>query len=237
MRKNMNSKPSLNYWDLVRDHPKLFDNTEALLEIITDKSRIEAFQDEYGRELEERGLPRAWSEIGVVYDDPYVIILRDLVKFADGSIKPYSRLINRADLKGGQGVVMLPILDNKIIILEQYRHATRSWHLELPRGFGSIGLSASENARNEIKEEIGGDVLDLLDLGICHNNTGMEGGFAQLFLAKLSSLGEPNQVEGIKRIKRIDLANFEDLLEKGAITDCFSIAAYTRAKLKGYLRQ
>lgn len=230
----MNHKTSIDYWDLIRDHPELFDNTDALIEIITDVSLIETFQDEYGQELEDRDLPREWSEIGVIYADQYVVMLRDLVKLPDGSVKTYGRFVNRADLNGGQGIVVLPIYDDKIIILEQYRHATRSWHLELPRGFGTVGLSASENARKEIQEEIGGVIISMTYLGICHNNTGMEGGFAKLFLARLSSLGKPNESEGIRRIRKINLAKFEDLLEE-KITDCFTIAAYARAKLKGCL--
>ena len=231
----MDPNSPLSYWDLIHEFPELFDNKKALLKIVTNKTRVKTFQKKYKSELEKDGLPPTWSEIGVVYDDPYVVILRDLVKFPDGSLKPYSRLVGRANLSGGHGVVILPIFENKIIILKQYRHATRSWHLEVPRGFGTAGLSASENARKEIKEEIGGDIINLVDLGICHNNTGMEGSFVQLFLAKLASIGKPEKMEGIKQIRSINLVNFEDLLENGTITDCFTIAAYTRAKLKGYL--
>jgi ADP-ribose pyrophosphatase len=231
----MTENLTITYWDLVREHPYLFDNSNAMIEIVLDPSLIEEHERRLSDEMERKGNPRAWGKHGLVFEDHIMLVIRDYVKYQDGSIRTYSRIINRADLKGGRGVVILPSLDGKVLVLEQYRHATRSWHYEIPRGFGTPGISAAENAKKELEEEINGTIESLSDLGICHNNTGMEGGFAQLFSARLSSVGETEAGEGIKRFIQLDIAKFEELIRDGTITDSFTIVAYTRAKLRGLI--
>lgn len=225
----------LDYNNLQARHPHLFTNSGAPLKIITDPTQIKAFEERYREELSAEHLPLDWARIGVVLDDQYIVILRDLVEFPNGTLKPYVRLINRADLQGGQGVVVLPLVQGRVVLLKQFRHATRSWHFEVPRGFGTAGLSAEDNAKKELEEEVGGKIDILFDLGACHNNTGMEGNTVQLFLAHLSSISKPNEAEGIERIMLVSISEFEDMMRKARITDAFTISAYVRAKLRGLL--
>ena len=81
-------------------------------------------------------MPTNWADIGVLLSDPYIIVLRDLVEFPNKEKNGYFRIINRADFNSSKSVVVMPFYDGKILLLRQYRHATRSWHLEIPRGFG-----------------------------------------------------------------------------------------------------
>ena len=142
--------------------------------------------------MAEKNKPEEWADIGAVFDDPYVVILRDLVEFPGGFRNGYIRLYNRAYLEGGAaGVVMLPEMDGKLLLMHQFRHATRSWHWEIPRGFGEPGIEAEDQARAEIEEEISGEIAELTNLGLYFNNTGLEGNPIYLFLAKMSSVGEP----------------------------------------------
>ena len=223
------------YLALRARHPRLFDNTAAPFEIVSDADQVHAFEQNYRQHLSAQQLPQDWARIGIVLDDPYIVVLRDLVRFPDSTLKPYVRLINRADLQGGQGVVVFPLLKGEVLLLKQFRHATRSWHLEVPRGFGTPATTARDNALKEIQEEVNGTVEALFDLGPCHSNTGMEGGIVQLFLARLSSVGAPNRAEGIERVSSFTIAAFEAMVGEGKITDAFTISAYTRAKLRALL--
>lgn len=225
----------MEYQRLIEEFPALFDNRKATLKLVTDRAAIEAWQGMQRKQLRGSSLPTSWADIGVILDDPYIIVLRDLVEFHDGHRNGYIRIINRADLSGGRGSVVLPMLEGRIILLVQYRHATRAWHLEVPRGFGEPGISAAEQARREIREEIGGEIDELLDLGFMHNNTGMEASRVQLFLARLRSIKEPNQAEGIGDFQLATVDQFEQLIRDAELTDGFSIAAYARAKLRGLL--
>jgi ADP-ribose pyrophosphatase len=138
-------------------------------------------------------------------------------------------------LKGGQGVVVLPAMNDKYLLLRQYRHPTRSWSYEFPRGFGEPGVPAEQQAKNEVNEETRGEIADLTDLGIYHSNTGLEGNKVKLFFAHLNSIGEPAQAEGVESYLWVSLAELEEMIATAKITDGFTIAAYTRAKLRGIL--
>ena len=157
------------------------------------------------------------------------------MEFPDGSRGSYFRVLSQADLHGGQGVVVLPAMNNRYLLLRQYRHPTRSWSYEVPRGFGEPGVPAEQQAKNEVKEETQGDVDELIDLGIYHSNTGMEGNKVRLFFANLKSIGKPAQAEGIESYRWVSLGELEEMIATAKITDGFTIAAYTRAKLQGIL--
>ncbi|MCI0564616.1 MAG: NUDIX domain-containing protein, partial [Nitrososphaera sp.] len=130
--------------------------------------------------------------------------------------------------------IRLTYKDGMILIMRHFRHATRSWHWEIPRGFGEAGVSAEENARNEVEEEVGGVVAELISLGILHNNAGLEGHEEKLFLARLLSIGQPGQNEGIQSFRWVSVLELEGMIASGEITDGFTIAAYARAKLNGF---
>ena len=223
----------LDYEKLPRKFPELFSNVDAPIRIITDPIVIAQWQERRRSQLAQYGEPLTWAEIGIVYDDPYIVILRDLVEFPDGSFNSYMRLFHRADLEGetNLAVAILPELEGRIYLLRLFRHATRRWHYEIPRGFGEHGIATEDQARNELREEIDGEVEELVDLGILYLNTGLETTCVNLFFARLKSGGKPNDFEGIERSLLVSLAELEELIVSGKITDSFTIAAYTRAKL------
>ena len=225
----------MNYQELIKSHPHLFDNRNASLRIITNRNEINAWHSQKRSELEDKGRPLEWADIGVVLNDPYTVFIRDLVEFPNKERRGYLRSINQADLQGGQGIAVLPVLEGKIILLKQYRHATRQWHLEIPRGYGEPHTSAEENAKKEIEEEMGAIVERLIDLGDYHINTGIDAGVVKMFLAYLIKLGKPENGEGIEGFVEIDIKEFENMIANEKITDGFTISTWAKAKSKGIL--
>lgn len=225
----------MDYKKLVEEHPYLFQNDNFPIKIISDFSRITEWQNRRRTKLMTEGKPLEWADIGVVLNDPFIVVIRDLVEFPGGYEGGYFRIINQADLKGGQGVVVLGEMDGKFLLLNQFRHPVRSWSFEAPRGFGKPETSAEEQAKNEIFEEVGGEIDELVDLGIYYSNTGLEGNKVKLYYAKLKSVGQPAQEEGIESLVWVSLAELEEMIASAKITDGFTIAAYTRAKLRGLL--
>ena len=217
------------YFMLLQTNPDIFNNDGAYFEIVLSEKIITDWQDEQKNESNNN------IDIGVVYKDNYILVLRDLVKFPSGRLGPYFRIINTSDLRGGQGVAVLPIYKNKVVVLHQFRHATRKWHYEIPRGFGEPETSAKQNAEKEIQEEIGGRISQLIDLGPFNSNTGLEGTTTRLFLGYLTSLKNDNQEEGIKFHTTVEISKLEKMIADFEITDSFTIACYTRAKLLGYI--
>lgn len=218
-------------------YPALFSNQEAMYQIITDPQRIAAWEREKRAVLREKGLPEEWASIGLLVDDPYILVLRDLVFLPNAPERSfgYIRIIARAYLEQGIGVVVLPLWRDKIVVLQQYRHATRNWHYECPRGFGEPGLSPEENAAKEVEEEIGANILRLQSLGKYYSNTGLEVQPVHLYWAEVDEPKAKNEAEGIAQLLFLSVPEFEHWILEGKINDGFTIAAYTRAKLAGLL--
>jgi len=223
------------YLDFAKRYAEYFTNDQAMIKIVLDPDSINSWQESRKKELADQNLPFEWARIGIILNDPYILVIRDLVEFPSGNRGSYFRVLNQADLKGGQGVVVLLRMNDKYLLLRQYRHPTRSWSYEVPRGFGEPGVPADEQAKNEVREEIKGEIAELIDLGEYHSNTGLEGSKAKLFYANLESVGKPAEEEGIESYLLVPLAELEAMIASAKITDGFTIAAYTRAKLRGLL--
>ena len=229
IEKNSIEKSLAEYFALIKQHPKLVANQNAPIKIISDVKIIQSWRKEN---------PNPENKIGLLMQDKYITVLRDLVKFSDGKIGGYDRIINTAGFRnGGMGSVILPIMDRKILLIKIFRHSIRQWSIEIPRGFGEPNVSSLETAYNEVFEEIGGKIINdsLVPLGVLHNNTGLDGNGVQLYLAYLDEIGSPKKEEGIEKIIWLNTAQLETMIEKGEITDAFTISTYTRAKLKGLL--
>lgn len=227
----------MDYFTLIKDHPELFRNYEDKdsIKIVLDSKEIDDWREERLRELAQTQEPASWADIGMILDDPYYVIIRDLVRFSDGRMNGYNRIFGRGELSGGKAVAVLPIFEEKILVLKQFRHPTRSWEYEIPRGYAEPNTTAVKQAKAEILEEIQGEIAKLHNLGSVKENTGSVGFPVSLFMAELSKVGKPNKVESIKKIFWLSLGDFEKWIVKGRISDGFTIAAYTKAKLKGLI--
>lgn len=225
----------MNYKTIIENYSNLSKNSDSPIKIITNDDQIQSWQEVKRNELIKKGKPIEWAEIGIILDDPYIVVVRDLVKFPGEYLGGYFRILNKADLQGGNGVVIIPEYNGKILLLRQFRHPIRDWSYEFPRGFGEPNILAENQARVEIQEEVEGEISDLVDLGSYFSNTGLEGNKVNLFLAKLIKVGQPALAEGIKDILWVSVSELESMIANNQINDGFTISAYTRAKLKGYL--
>lgn len=226
----------MKYSLLAKTHPGLFDNENALIKIINSTDEVSKWQEQRRVDLQKKGNSETWAEIGVLLEDPSLLVLRDLVEFPGGYRNGYIRIYNRAYLEGGAaGVVVFPEKDGKLLLFQHYRHATRMWHWEIPRGFGKSGVDAKTHAITEVKEEINGDVAEIFELGVIYNNTGLEGNPIHLFFVRMASVGEMQLEEGIEKPIWVSVSELEKMIADGEITDGFTIAAYTKAKLKGLI--
>jgi ADP-ribose pyrophosphatase len=205
------------YERLRRDHRELFRNAEEVGAIgIIDPVNA------------------AWGsgKLGVVYSDAYIRLVRDPVRFPDGRLGTYLRILNTSETPSG---AVLPFLEGRIVLLENYRHATRSWRLEIPRGFGTDGLNARENALKELKEEISAQTVSITPIGAVHPDTGIHSQLVHLFLAELKSIGATETSAGIRRTVLLTPDELDRKILDGTITDGFTLAALTQARLRQLL--
>lgn len=223
----------MDYRNLMKEYPQYFSNERAPFKIIEDEKIITKWVNEQREELKKCGKSPEMAKIGIVMEDNVIVMIRDLVKFPNEKLGGYIRLFNKDEFSGGKGVVILPIYEDKIVLIKHFRHATRLWHWEIPRGFGVSGVLPVEQAEVEIKEEIGGKIKTIEELGKIYINTGMEGNQTVLFVARLSSIGTPEENEGISEYRIVSVNEMDRMIYDGSINDGFTISTYSKAKIAG----
>jgi ADP-ribose pyrophosphatase len=222
------------YLAFAKAYPALFENPPAEgITVLLDENEIREVEAQMARWLEARGMSADLAQVGIICQDQYICYLRDAVRFPSGTMSTYSRLVNPENTV--PGVVVLPVYQGQVLLIRHFRHATRTWHLEIPRGFGTQGFSSEENARRELEEEIEATPLRLVSLGQVYPNTGMTSACDELFLAEVESYGNAEIEEAITEILPTPVQEFERMIRDNEISDGFTLAAYTRARLKGLL--
>ncbi|RAQ94339.1 NUDIX hydrolase [Thermogemmatispora tikiterensis] len=226
------------YFELVHERHDLFANPPgAIITILLGQEEIAQAEASMQEALAAQGIAqetaREWSQVGVACRDQYLLVIRDAVRFPDEAIGTYIRLVTPQ----GQtpGVAILPLCQGQILLLRHFRHATRTWHLEIPRGFGWPGCTSEESARRELEEELGAEPVRLVPLGQIHPNTGIAAECDELFYAEVATFRTTEQREAISEILPVSLSLFERLLRENKITDSFTLAAYARARVQGLL--
>jgi ADP-ribose pyrophosphatase len=219
------------YFALAAARPELFDNTGAGLRILMEPAEILRVEEDVARGLEKRGMPARLGHVGIVYEDPWFLVLRDAVEFPDGSRRTHARTVNYT----GDGAAVLPVHEGRIVMLCHYRHPPRRWLLEIPRGGIEPGRTPEETAHAEIREEMGGEITRLERLGFLYGSTNLYRNGAHLFYAELSAIGEPQLGEGISGFEFLAIPQFEAMIREGKLHDCFAVGAFAHARLRGLL--
>lgn len=204
------------YYKLVKARPELFVQKGAL-ELILDEQEILKFEKKGGR------------KIGVRYQSPYNMMVVDLVKDDNGDMFAYERIIQTVD---APSVVVFPIFNNKIALTYQFRHSVRGARYALPRGFGSKGKTAVENADKEVFEEIGGVSKKSILLGEVEADTGLTATKVSVVCCDLESLDCELGIEGIAGVLLVAPDELAQMIAHGEITDGFTLSAWALYQAK-----
>jgi len=221
------------YRALLHARPALAENPAGGIRIVSDAVEIASVEAAMAERFLAQGLPSDWARAGIMYEDPYILLLRDAVIFPDGKPGLYHRIIGRHDEP--TGVAILGRYRGDVVLVRHFRHPSRRWHLEIPRGAVAIGETPTEMAHVEISEEIGGTIRSLERLGVLHGASALVRHSVVLVYAELETIGTPALGEGIAEIVPVSPATLECMIRDGAITDSFTIAATFHARLRGLL--
>lgn len=128
-----------------------------------------------------------------------------------------------------QGVSILPIYNQKVIIQQQYRYPVSSWQWEIPGGFVDDGETPEEAAVRELKEETGYLAEKLESLGVFYPSFGSTNEKIYLFLAECKERGSIEREQGeIISVKEITLERFQELISSGEFKQGSGLAAWVR---------
>jgi ADP-ribose pyrophosphatase len=187
------------YLELVKQHPETFGPMgkwqHGEIEITLNPEQIQKIENQTRLRMIAKGIPEAdaqkWSSVGIVAEDNYWIWVRDAVVFPSGVYGTYDRLMWKSGMTGYPGVAILPLLPaKKIIVNVNYRHATRSWEIELPRGQKKEGEPIEKAAIRELKEETGYQIAKCTHLGNMAPDTGTLMTVIPIYCGEVSHSGE-----------------------------------------------
>lgn len=205
----------------------LGDAGKGEIEIITDPAlilEIEAARKKALRGFrigEFSGSVPPWQS-GIILTDPFFIFIRDPVRFPDGSLGLYDRVLFANEIIASSGVSILAIdrESRKIILAVTFRHATRSYFAESPGCITRIGESFSDTLRRCVEDDLGASsdsVKEKVLLGFSVAEKGIVGAKAPIYAVL---------IDGIDKIDRR-----KNPLTAGYIL--LSREEYSAARLKG----
>jgi len=169
----------------------------------------------------------------IVYENKWMTVREDGIRRPSGKEGIYG-VVDKPDF-----VVILPVQDGYIHIVEQYRYPVKKRYWELPQGSWESDPTADSAlvAAGELREETGLIAKKLTYIGHLYQAYGYSNQGFHVYLAtdlENSTQDLDDEEEGLIT-KRVRIEEFETLLASGEIKDATTIAAYNLAKLKHQL--
>ena len=153
-----------------------------------------------------------------------MVVRHDEVERPDGSAGVFG-VVEKPDF-----VIVIPVEDGHIWLVEQFRYPVGARFWELPQGSWEErpGAAALEVARAELQEETGLRAGGLRSLGHLYEAYGYSTQGMHVFLATDLEPGttEVGVEEQDLEVRRFTIADFERLILEGEIKDAPTIAAY-----------
>jgi ADP-ribose pyrophosphatase len=181
--------------------------TKGEIEILLDPIKMASIEKATGR------------DVGVLKSDAHWIWLNDACKFPNGQEGVIGRILAK-NLQRYSGSAVLPILPNgKAVLNCEFRHSTRHWELEMPRGGIKPGESLEMAARREVLEETGMVVNQLVHLGEVNTDSGVTGMVLTIFMSEVSDEKKPEREssEAINQTLKLSIAEIEEAFVKGYV--------------------
>jgi len=124
--------------------------------------------------------------------------------------------------------MVIPILDGKFVMTNQYRYLNRKMSLEFPGGGLKPDYSPRENALLELKQETGYVAGELIEIGQFNPCNGLTDEICYVFLAKNLELSKQDLDES-EEISPILLSKseIESKIKKGEIWDGMTLASWS----------
>jgi ADP-ribose pyrophosphatase len=163
-----------------------------------------------------------------VYRNSWLRVREDEIERDNGALGIYG-VIDKDDC-----AVIIPIQDDRIYLVEQFRYTIQQRSLELPQGgWETADIDPEELARGELREETGFDAAIMTNLGMMYIAYGFANQKQHVYLATgLTHVGTDFDAEEHDlTLHSFSIAEFEQMLLDGTIRDSCTLAAWGLYKL------
>ena len=163
-----------------------------------------------------------------VYDNPWISVREDRVIRPDDEAGIYG-VVHFKNVATG----ILPIENDHVYLVGQYRYPLEQYSWEIPAGGCSKGEGPLRAAQRELREETGLEAKHWRMLGEAHLSNSVADEFAVWFLATGLVAGEqePEGTEALA-VRRLPLREALAMALDGSITDALSLMAIMSYVLK-----
>lgn len=129
------------------------------------------------------------------------------------------------------GVVIVPIHDDSIMLLEHYRPQLDQTLYEVPRGFLEENEEPMIGAARELNEETNLYADRYVELGVIHADSGLIDDQIHVFGIQTDDLlrTDLETKEGIVDVKWLTIPEYRDLVRSGQVTDSMTLSAVSLA--------
>jgi ADP-ribose pyrophosphatase len=158
-----------------------------------------------------------------VYRNPWLRLREDEILRSNGKRGIYG-VVDKDDC-----AIILPIDNNQIWLVEQFRYTIQQRALELPQGGWEMQVESPEFlARAELKEELGLDAREMTFLGTLWIAYGFANQKLHVFLATglTPTQKEPDPEEHDLIPHCVPVAEFEQMMLDGVIRDSCTLSAW-----------
>ncbi len=162
----------------------------------------------------------------IVHENPFYEIQKDELIFPNKKKGEYFIV------KKGDAVCIVPIENDKIIFVRQYRYVFNNWFLELPCGGVDTNLTTVYVAKKELHEETGYESDDIQEVGKFTTVNGSMNEYMYVFIARgLKFVGQKleSSEQGMEVVE-IEIDKVYKMIEDGEIKDGQTISALMLAK-------
>lgn len=225
----------MDYDELLLAHPELGRSASlGGVDLLRSANERAVCEQAVAEQLRARGMPLHWSKTGVLVESPWCIVVQDAVRFPGGRLGTYLRVIEKPIPNAG--VVILPVWKDKLVLIRHFRHPTRCWHWEFPRGYAIPNEVPEATVRREIQEELGVHVARVRQLGNLHPNTGILATRLVVCAGFLSRAPtQTEECEGISMAKHVEVSEMLALIAANEIDDGISLGAFALGMAAGVL--
>ncbi|MFP4050131.1 MAG: NUDIX domain-containing protein [Thermoplasmata archaeon] len=160
-----------------------------------------------------------------VADSTFFTLEEDDVRLPDGQLKTYT-MLEIPDFAG-----VLPVVDDKMVMIKNYRYPIDEMVLELPAGLIDEEESPIETAERELEEETGYILKDAEKLVEYHPIASLNTQKAHLFIGDAEEGGKINRDKGEEiEIKIIPIKKIYKKLENRELSHPHTMIALFYAK-------